>query len=147
LAKVSLDITSQRDPHKIYHLMPVTELQKLAPVIEWNTFLQETGAPPIRELNVTYPDFFKGLNSLVNSTDLETIKTYLRWQLIHSTPSDVLPRTFDDESFDFYSRKLRGQPEQRARWKRCVQNTDAALGDALGQVYVAQEFPPANKRA
>jgi endothelin-converting enzyme/putative endopeptidase len=147
LAKVSMDITSQRDPQKIYHLMPVTELKKLAPAIDWNLFLKESGAPPIREINVTNPDFFKGLNSLIGSTDLETIKTYLRWQLIRSTASNVLPKAFDQENFDFYSRKLSGQPEQRARWKRCVQSTDGALGEALGQVYVAQEFPPANKQA
>ena len=66
------------------------------------------------------PDFFKGLNALLASTDLDTIKTYLRWQLINSTPEYALPKAFDDEHFDFYGRKLRGQPEQRARWKRCV---------------------------
>ncbi|HEV3038771.1 MAG TPA: M13 family metallopeptidase [Candidatus Angelobacter sp.] len=147
LAKVSMDITSQRDPQKIYHLMPVTELKKLTPAIDWNLFLKESDTPPIREINVTNPDFFKGLNSLIGSTDLETIKTYLRWQLIRSTPSNALPKAFDQEHFDFYSRKLSGQPEQRARWKRCVQSADGALGEALGQVYVAQEFPPANKQA
>ena len=59
----------------------------------------------------------------------------------------MLPKALDDERFDFYGRKLSGQPEQRARYKRCVQATDGALGEALGQVYVAQEFPPANKQA
>ncbi len=147
LAKVSLDITSQRDPKKVYHLMPVTELEKLAPVIEWRRFLADAGTSSVQELNVTNPDFFKGLNALIDATDLDTIKTYLRWQLIHSTPSDTLPEAFDKEVFDFYGKKLRGQPEQQARWKRCVQATDGALGDALGQVYVAQEFSPANKQA
>ena len=71
----------------------------------------------------------------------------MRWQLILSTPGYALPKALDDERFDFYGRKLRGQPEQRARYKRCVQATDGALGEALGQVYVAQEFPPANKQA
>jgi putative endopeptidase len=87
------------------------------------------------------------LNALLASTDLETIKTYLRWQLLTSTPGYTLPKAFDDEIFDFYGRKLRGQPEQRARWKRCVQAVDAGLGEAVGQVYVIQEFPPANKQA
>jgi putative endopeptidase len=98
-------------------------------------------------LNVANPDFFKGMNALLASTDLDTIKTYLRWQLIHSTDSLVLPKPFADEAFDFYRRKLGGQPEQRARWKRCVQATDGALGEALGQVYVAQQFPPSSKQA
>jgi putative endopeptidase len=147
LAKVSMDITSQRDPNNVYHLMPVSQLATLAPAIAWDRFLKAAGAPPISELNVTNPDFFKGLNALIVSTDLETVKTYLRWQLIHNTDSLVLPKPFADETFDFYRRKLAGQPEQRIRWKRCVQATDGALGEALGQVYVAKEFPPSSKLA
>jgi endothelin-converting enzyme/putative endopeptidase len=147
LAKVSMDITSRRDPQNVYHLMPVTEVAGLTPDLAWTQFFKDTGTPPITELNVANPDFFKGLNTLLSSTSLPVIKTYLRWQLINSTPSEVLPKAFDDEHFDFYGHKLRGQPEQRARWKRCVQATDGGLGEALGQVYVAQEFPPSSKQA
>ena len=147
LAKVSMDITSQRDPKNIYHLMPVSQLAALAPAIAWDRFLKATGIPPVSELNVTNPDFFKGMNALLVATDLDTIKTYLRWQLIHSTDSLVLPKPFADEAFDFYRRKLGGQPEERARWKRCVQATDGALGEALGEMYVTQQFPPSSKQA
>jgi putative endopeptidase len=147
LAKVSMDITSQRDPKAVYHLMPVSQLATLAPGIAWDRFFKAVGLPQVSELNVTNPDFFKGMNALLAATDLETVKTYLRWQLIHSTDSLVLPQTFDDEIFDFYRRKLAGQPEKRDRWKRCVQATDAALGEAVGQVYVAREFPPSSKQA
>jgi putative endopeptidase len=147
LAKVSMDITSQRDPKNVYHLMPVTDVAGLTPDVSWIQFFKDTDTPPITEINVANPDFFKGLNTLLSSTSLPVVQTYLRWQVINSTPSEVLPKVFDDEHFDFYGRKLRGQPEQRARWKRCVQATDAALGEALGQVYVAQEFPPSSKQA
>ncbi len=147
LAKVSMDITSQRDPKNVYHLMPASDVAGLTPDVSWIQFFKDTGTPPITEINVANPDFFKGLNALLSSTSLPVVQTYLRWQVINSTPSEVLPKVFDDEHFDFYGRKLRGQPEQRARWKRCVQATDAALGEALGQVYVAQEFPPSSKQA
>jgi endothelin-converting enzyme/putative endopeptidase len=79
------------------------------------------------------------------STDLDTIKTYLRWQLINSIPGYALPKAFDEEDFDFFRHKLRGQPVQEARWKRCVEATDGALGEAVGQVYVASQFPAASK--
>jgi putative endopeptidase len=79
--------------------------------------------------------------------DMSTIKAYLRWQTINAAPGIVLPHAFDEEDFDFLGRKLRGQPEQRARWKRCVQATDGAMGEALGQVYAAQEFPASSKEA
>ncbi len=147
LAKASQDVTSQRDPNNVYHLMPVSDLEKMAPAIDWNKFLAATGAPPVTELNVAYPPFFKGLNALLDSTSLDTIKIYLEWQLIYSIPSTALPAAFDDEKFNFFGKTLRGQPEQRLRWKRCVQATDGALGEALGQVYVAKAFPPSSKAA
>jgi endothelin-converting enzyme/putative endopeptidase len=147
LAKVSMDITSRREPKNIYHMMPVADLQKLTPNLDWSLLLSDAEFPKVSEINVTNPDFFKGLNSILESTDLKTIKVYLRWQLIASADSTALPKPLDDEMFDFNRRKLAGQPEQRARWKRCVQATDGALGEALGQVYAAQEFSPASKAA
>lgn len=146
LAKVSMDVTSQRDPNNVYHPMTVTQLAALAPDVDWPRFFTQTGLTGVESVNVANPDFFKGLQAVLESTDLDTIKTYLRWQLIHSTPAYALPKAMDDENFDFYSHKLRGQPQQQARWKRCVNATDGALGEALGQVYVASQFPPSSKK-
>ncbi|MGO8934483.1 MAG: M13 family metallopeptidase [Terracidiphilus sp.] len=145
LAKVSLDITSSRDPNNIYHPMTVAKLAEMTPEIDWPQLFADTGEPGISDLNVANPDFFKGLQPVLESTDLDTIKTYLRWQLINSTPSYALPKALDAEDFDFYGHKLRGQPEQEVRWKRCVEATDGALGEALGQVYVASQFTAENK--
>ncbi|MBV8450715.1 MAG: M13 family metallopeptidase, partial [Deltaproteobacteria bacterium] len=147
LAKISMDVTSRRDPKNIYHLLPVSQLTELTPEINWSAFLDRTGTPHINDLNVANPDFYKGLNTILASTDLDTIKTYLRWQLINGIASSTLPKALDEEQFDFYGRKLSGQPEQRARWKRCVRSTDGALGEALGDVYVKENFPPASKAA
>jgi endothelin-converting enzyme/putative endopeptidase len=145
LAKVSLDITSERDPHNVYHPMTVAKLAELTPAIDWPKFFVDTGVHGITDLNVTNPDFFKGLQASLDSTDLETIKTYLKWQLINSIPSVDLPKALDVEDFDFYDHKLDGQPEQQVRWKRCVNATDGALGEALGQVYASSQFSASNK--
>ncbi len=145
LAKVSMDITSRRDPNNVYHVMTAVKLAELTPEIDWPKFFAATGEPGIADLNVANPGFFKGLETVFATTDLDTIKTYLRWQLINSTPAYALPKAMDAENFDFYQHKLRGQPEQEARWKRCVAATDGALGEALGQVYVASQFSAANK--
>jgi putative endopeptidase len=145
LAKDSLDVTSQRDPNKIYHLESVEQLSALAPAIDWPRLFSLTSTPSMTNLNVANPDFFKGLQTLIESTDLDTIKTYLRWQLINSVPGYAMPKAMDEENFDFFSHKLRGTPMQPVRWKRCVLATDGALGEALGQVYVASQFSAANK--
>jgi putative endopeptidase len=147
LAKASMDITSRREPKNVYHLMEVADLQKMTPNLNWTSLLSESRFPSVKQINVTNPDFFKALNTLLDSTDLKTIKAYLRWQMIASADSIALPKALDEETFDFRGHKLRGQPEQQARWKRCVQATDGALGEAVGQVYVTQEFPPSSKAA
>jgi endothelin-converting enzyme/putative endopeptidase len=145
LAKVSLDVTTQRDPYKVYHMMPTKELQGLTPVFNWQRLYSTTGSPAFAEINVAEPEFFKGLNQVIAETDLPTIKAYLRWQLVSSIDGLVLPKALDDEQFDFGGHKLSGIPVQEPRWKRCVRNTDQALSEALGKVYVEQQFPAGSK--
>jgi putative endopeptidase len=147
LAKISMDVTARRDPHNIYHLMSIDDAAKLMPSLPLAQIVAAAQVPPITQLNIANPDFLKGLSGLLDHTDLATLKSYLRWQVIASSDSTVLPKPLDDERFAFFGHTLRGQPEQRARWKRCVAATDGAVGEALGQVYVAQEFPAANKQA
>ena len=145
LAKVSMDVTARRDPNNVYHPMTTAKLEDLTSEIDWPKLFSDTGEPGIADLNVGNPGFFKGLQTVIADTDLDTIKTYLRWQLIDSIPEWALPKALSDEDFNFDDHELRGQPQQRPRWKRCVEATDSALGEALGQVYVAHYFPAESK--
>ncbi len=85
------------------------------------------------------PDFMKALNALVDSTSVADIQTYLTWHLLQSK-ANVLPKPFRDAEFDFFSHTLGGVREMPARWKQCVQATDRALGEALGQKFVEVAF-------
>lgn len=145
LAKVSLDITSQRDPHNVYHMMTTKEFQALTPIFNWDHFYPASGSPGFAEINVAEPEFFKGMNQVISQTDLPTIKAYLRWQLVGSIAGTILPKALDEEKFDFGGRKLAGIPKQEPRWKRCVQSTDGALPEALGKAYVQQQFSASSK--
>jgi endothelin-converting enzyme/putative endopeptidase len=141
LAKASLDNVSRRDPTKVYHKMPVKALVALAPAIDWPQYFSGVGAPAFTDLDVSVPDFFKGLNTVFTASSVADLKTYLRWQLLHGE-ARMLSKPFVDENFHFYGTVLSGTPQLRDRWKRCVDSTDANLGFALGQKYVEQEFPP-----
>ncbi|HUY80441.1 MAG TPA: M13 family metallopeptidase [Acidobacteriaceae bacterium] len=142
LAKISMSVTERRDPKKVYHIMTVAELSKLAPVIDWTELIKLTNTPKVTSLNVTNPDFFKGMQALIASTDLATIKTYLKWQYIHAMPSWTLPKAMDEARFNFYGRYLEGDKVQPVRWKRCVSATNGAVGMAVGKVYVEKNFTP-----
>jgi endothelin-converting enzyme/putative endopeptidase len=146
LAKASLSNEERRDPKVIYHRTDLAVFEQQTPAFSIASFLKESDAPTIASLNVATPAYFKRLNELIASTDLATLKVYLHWRLIHSAPVLALPQSVDNEAFNFYGKILSGQPEQQARWKRCVGEVDRDLGEALGQVYVAQRFSPADKQ-
>jgi endothelin-converting enzyme/putative endopeptidase len=141
LAKPALDVVARRNPEAIYHKMTPAELQALTPGFDWSAYFKGIGAPPIDALNVTEPEFFKGLATTLADTPLPDLRTYLRWHLVHAN-ARLLSTPFVDENFRFYGTVLTGVKEQRPRWKRCVQYTDADLGEALGQAFVDRTFGP-----
>jgi endothelin-converting enzyme/putative endopeptidase len=145
MAAASLTNVERRDPARLYHKLQLAQFDANTPNFAFSRFLHAVDAPPVESLNVATPDYFAALNSLLGSTDLADLKTYLRWSVIRHIPSTALPHDLDEESFAFYGKILSGQPEQEPRWKRCVRSVDGALGEALGQVYVAQRFSPQDK--
>ena len=139
LAKASLDVTTMRDPEKIYHLKPIAAFTASLPGVNFTQFEDAVHSPHVTEINDSTPEYFPALTEQIQANDMETIKAYLRYHLL-TTAASQLPKKFDEENFDFYGRKLSGQPEQRARWKRCSNAVNGALGEALGKVYVEQYF-------
>ena len=144
LAKSSLGVTDMRDPEKIYHLESLGKFESSIEPVNFGQFLDAIHSPRITEINDATPEFFPPLVQLVKSTDMEVLKAYIRFHVL-STASNHLPKRFDDESFDFYGRKLSGQPEQTPHWKRCARAVDGSLGEALGKVYVQQYFSADSK--
>jgi putative endopeptidase len=114
--------------------MTLAQLQKLTPSTDWNILLTQMGAKGVAEVIVGQPDFFKEFNSIVKSTPLRDWKTYLRWHLIHST-APYLNKAFVAENFNFYGKVLSGTKALQPRWKRVLRTTDAAIGEAMGQLY------------
>ncbi len=145
LAKGSLDRVSRRDPQKVYHKLSKRQLAALSPSFSWPKYFEGVGAPPIENLNVAVPEFFKQMQTLLNATRLQGWKTYLRWHLLHAT-APLLSTPLVNENFNFYGKTLTGAKEIRPRWKRCVDSTDRELGEALGQEYVELAFGAEGKQ-
>jgi putative endopeptidase len=146
LAKGQMTRVERRDPPKLYHKMSLEELGKLTPSFGWATYFAKTGAGSVQSLNVVAPDYFSTLNAELEKESLADWKTYLRWHAAHSAAND-LSSAFVKEHFDFYGKTLRGRQELPPRWKRCTNNVDDDLGEALGQAYVAKYFSPQAKQA
>jgi putative endopeptidase len=143
LAVASLDNVALRDPKATDHTMAVSELKRLAPAIDWQSYFAAANVAP-KTLNVDQPKFLAEVNRQLRATSLADWRVYLRWHFLRAA-SDGLPAPFVQESFDFYEAYLAGAKEMKPRWKRCAEQTDRLLGDALGQKYVEKYFPPAAK--
>jgi putative endopeptidase len=145
LAKASLDVTTRRDPEKVYHKMKLAEFEALSDSFSWNRYFAILRTPPIESLNVATPDFFRGQETLLKSEPMDAWKTYFKVHLIHSQAM-LLPAAFDNENFTFYGKFLTGATEQKQRWKRCVTAADGDLGEALGKAYVERTFGAEGKQ-
>ena len=143
LAEASTKREDLRDPNARYHRMKVADLQALAPEFAWDAYFKGVGVN-LADLNVGMPDFVKAESTQLTTTSIDDWKTYLRWHVVNARAS-ALPKRFVDEDFDFKGRTLTGTQELLPRWKRCVQSTDQALGEAVGPFYVQRAFPPEAK--
>ena len=133
-----------RDPQKNYNKMTQAQLQGLIPDWKWADYFKEINLIEAGDINVGQPDFFKAANQLFVSTSIDDWKTYLRWQLINAAATE-LSSDFVNENFKFFGKTLTGVKELKPRWKRVITSTDNALGEALGKLYVADNFPPESK--
>ncbi len=141
LARASMTNVELRDPQATYHRLTLAEADAQSPGLDWAAFLKGVGAGSVAVINIAQPAFFKEAGAMLGEVPLADWKSYLRWHLIHDL-APTLNKAFVDENFAFYGTTLTGQPQMLPRWKRCLQRTDAALGEALGQAFVAQTFSP-----
>ena len=146
LAKASMSRVDRRDPEKVYHIYTVDDFRKLTPEFDWKIYFGSIGIGSFDTLNVAQPDFFKGLSALLAGEPLDAWKSYLRWQVLHGEATN-LSSAFFDENFRFFGQTLVGQKVPQPRWKQCTAATDAALGEAVGQDWVKENFPPAAKES
>jgi putative endopeptidase len=133
-----------RNRDKTYNLMTRAELEAQAPGFPWATFLDAAGVGRAERAIVAQNTAFPKVAKIFADTDLRTLKA---WQAFH-TADDLAPllsKRFVDAHFEFRSKFLNGQPQQRERWKRGVTFAENAMGEAIGRDYVKLYFPPESK--
>ena len=144
LASHHWDNVTLRDPQKTYNLKTAAEALELFPLLD--TWFEAARVEPAKrsEIVVSTPDFFAGAAALLESQPLETWKEWLTLRVL-SSAAPYLSSAFVSTNFDFYGTTLSGTPQNRERWKRGVAVVEAALGEAVGQIYVDRHFPAGHK--
>ncbi|MGD9800134.1 MAG: M13 family metallopeptidase [Parvularculaceae bacterium] len=135
-----------RNIQKIYNPMSAEEIEALAPEFNWAVAFDELGLSSVPTFLVAQPSALDTEAELFAAADMAFLKDWLAFHFI-SNHAEYLSSDFDNAKWEFYTKTLRGVEEKRERWKRGVNQIDASLGDAVGQIYVQKHFPPASKAA
>ena len=145
IAKVHWTRAQSRDALKTYNRMSLTEINRLAPGMDFAALAAAAGAR-LDYVIVAQPSAFEGIAALIGRTPIGVLRDQL---LVRSldTYAAYLPAKFDRENFAFEGTVLNGTPQQEDRWKRGVNFTVRALGDDVSKLYVARFFPPETKAA
>ncbi|WP_022825259.1 M13 family metallopeptidase [Hymenobacter norwichensis] len=144
LAGSSRKLEALRDPYANYNKMTVADLSKLTPGLDWKAWLTQLELGQVDTVIVGQPEFYREAGRLLRTTPVDDWRAYLQWQLLH-TYAERLSTPFDNENFRFYGTVLQGRKEQRARWKRVLDDEENAMGEALGQLFVKEYFAPETK--
>ena len=133
-----------RNRDKTYNPTTLAEMDAKAPGFPWATFFKAAGVDSANRAVLRQDTAFPKIAQVFAETDLDTLKA---WQAFRTTDeaAPLLSKAFVDAEFEFRSKFLSGQPEQRPRWKRGVAFAEAAMGEAIGRDYVQLYFPAESK--
>ena len=144
LAQAHVTKEIRRQPELNYHKMLVADLDKQVAPFGWADYFEALGAVGIDSLNVSQIEPVKAAISIIDSEPMAVLKDYLSWVVINSA-AGYLSDDFVNANFEFYGKTLSGSKELRPRWRRSIDAVNSALGEAVGQLYVARYFPPEAK--
>jgi len=144
-AQAMMTNVERRDPYARYHKMDFAGLAALAPNYDFKPLFAQFKIPESTPINVGEPNFIRKFNEQLTAAPLDDWKLWLRWRIVESAASS-LSKPFVDEDFHFNGTVLQGTKEQQPRWQTCVARVDRGMGEALGQAFVKEYFPPEAKR-
>ena len=144
LAKASRKLADTRDPYKNYNKMSVAQVSKLSKNISFENILSIYGLIKVDSIIVGQPEFVSALGESLTKFTIADWQAYLTWNAINNYAA-YLNKDFETANFNFYSKTMSGTKSQKPRYKRIVEQTDGALGELVGQIYVANYLPKGTK--
>ena len=145
LARASLDRVALREPANSYHMVMLKDANAKTSNFSWADFFQRIGRDDVLSFSLAQPDFFVAANRALDEVPITHWQAWLRWRLIDAN-APYLSKPFVDADFAFHGGVLRGAKQNLPRWKRAIRSANFAVGELLGQAYVAQVFPAQAKQ-
>jgi len=144
IARVHASQLETNDVQKGANAWAAADFAQRAPGLDWTTFLDAAGLSKQANFIVWQPKAVTGIAALVDKQPLETWKEWLAFHALDKA-AVYLPKAFSDAHFAFHGTALSGTPQQQERWKRGVSDTENAIGEAIGKLYVERHFSPQTK--
>lgn len=144
IATASFSREDLRDAQKNYNKLPIAEFKAQNNPLDWDVYFESIGMMELKDIDAKQLSFYKGLEVVLKDATIDEQKYYLAFNLINAA-SSYLSDDFVTASFDFYGKTMSGREEQQPRWKRSLSTVNGALGEAVGQMYVAKYFPASSK--
>ena len=145
LAEPRLDKVQSRDARNFNNPRSIAQLTEMTPAIDWNKFIKDLGVTKqLDTVMVLQPKYMTALQEVLTGTDIEDLKTVMRWSTLNSA-AGALSTELEKANWDFYSKTLRGALKQRPLNERALARVNGSVGEAIGQLYVDAKFPPEAK--
>ncbi|XP_057322411.1 endothelin-converting enzyme homolog [Microplitis mediator] len=149
LAEITIPQEDRRDEEKLYNLMSINQLQKIAPFMSWVDYFKNATKlvgkkVDGRQMVVNFaPEYFKKLSKLVQTYNETTdgkvvLNNYLVWQTVRSLTA-FLSRPFR-EAYKGLRKALIGSEGREEQWRYCVSDANNVMGFAIGAMFVRQVF-------
>ncbi|WP_179318830.1 M13 family metallopeptidase [Winogradskyella helgolandensis] len=145
LAEPRLDKVASRDIRNFNNPTALTDLQKMAPSINWQKLMDDMGIEKkVDTLMVMQPKYLKAMDAFLKTNSIEDIKTLITWSTLDNAAS-MLTTEMEKANWEFYSKTLNGSKAMRPAKERALGTVDGTVGEAIGQLYVQAKFPPEAK--
>ena len=144
IARISWSRENLRDSQKNYNKVSLDEFKKASDALDWDLYFETMGLGNVAELDAKQYAFYSDLAKLMKNVSVDEQKYYLAFNLLNAA-APYLSDEFSGASFDFYGKAMSGKQQQQPRWKRALETVNGAMGEAVGEMYVAKYFPASSK--
>ena len=144
LAQIQWDRVENRDANKTYNRKTYSQLKAELSGFDFDSFAGATGLNAVKEFVVNQPSYLENFANIFKQTSISNWQAYAKMNLINAA-APYLNANVANKQFGFYEQKLKGIEQQKPRWKKGVTLVEGVLGEAVGKIYVAQNFKPQAK--
>lgn len=139
IANISLTSEKRRNKTLLHNPMTIAEFSRTYPYIPLEFFVRKKFSPTVsiqtsEVIDVTVPDYFRDLESILKSVTTRTLANYAMWKEVRSNLG-YLNEAVCKRQLKFLA-VITGKTENRPRWRKCMSIVKSYFPHVVGALYV-----------